>query len=129
MIRTKNDIIRQLGKDYDMDPARARRVIHSVLSGIVNATLEHGKIEIRRFGTFKICQRASRVARNPRTNEPLRLPARHVLTFEPSRKVSQLVLQQYKSSKQQQGRQRYPLFDSGHSTQSQLKATGSERQG
>ncbi len=95
MMRTKNDIIKQLCCEHGLDNVCARRVVTDVLNGIVEATLEHGRIEIRRFGTFKICWRASRVARNPRTNEPLRLPPRHVLTFEPSEKVSSMVTEKF----------------------------------
>jgi nucleoid DNA-binding protein len=95
MIRTKNDIIKKLMGRYGLDSANARQVVSDVLSGIVDAALEHGRIEIRRFGTFRIAERASRVARNPRTNEPLRLPARHVLTFEPSDKVVDRIASRY----------------------------------
>lgn len=91
-VRTKRDIIAQLTREYHLDTSQARKVIQAVLNGIVNATLEHGRIEIRRFGTFKILHRAARVARNPRTNEELRLPARYVISFEPSDQLSQKVV-------------------------------------
>lgn len=95
MTRTKNDIIKQLADRYDMDSVRARQVVGDVLDGIVEAALEFGRIEIRRFGTFKVCRRAARSARNPQTNEPLRLPPRYVLTFDPSEKVATQVADRY----------------------------------
>ncbi|NLX06239.1 MAG: HU family DNA-binding protein [Phycisphaerae bacterium] len=112
MIRTKNDIIKQLTERHDLDSARARRVVTEVLNGIVEATLEHGRIEIRRFGTFKVCRRASRVARNPRTNEPLRLPPRYVLTFEPSERVSNKVSQRFPSPEPMTAIQEYSYASS-----------------
>jgi nucleoid DNA-binding protein len=87
-VRTKRDIINQITRDFHLDTSQARKVVQTVLSGIVTATLEHSRIEIRRFGTFKIIHRAARVARNPRTNEELRLPPRYVITFEPSDQLS-----------------------------------------
>ncbi len=94
-VRTKRDIISQLTRDYQLDTSQSRKVVQTVLNGIINAALEHGRIEIRRFGTFKILHRAPRVARNPRTNEELRLPARFVITFEPSDQLSARVVQHY----------------------------------
>jgi len=42
-----------------------------------------------------VLHRAARVARNPRTNEELRLPPRYVITFEPSDQLSAKVLKRY----------------------------------
>lgn len=94
-VRTKRDIIAQLSRDFHVDTSQARRMVQTVLNGIVSATLDHGRIEIRRFGTFKVLHRAARVARNPRTNEELRLPPRYVITFEPSDQLSAKVLKRY----------------------------------
>jgi DNA-binding protein HU-beta/integration host factor subunit beta len=94
-VRTKRDIINQITHDFHLDTSQARKVVQTVLNGIVAATLEHSRIEIRRFGTFKIIHRAARVARNPRTNEELRLPPRYVITFEPSDQLSAKVDKRY----------------------------------
>jgi integration host factor subunit beta len=95
VVRTKRDIITQLTRDFQLDTTQSRKVVQTVLNGIVNAALDHGRIEIRRFGTFKILHRAPRVARNPRTNEELRLPARFVISFEPSDQLTAKVEQHY----------------------------------
>jgi nucleoid DNA-binding protein len=95
VVRTKRDIISQLTRDFQLDTSQSRKVVQTVLNGIVEAALEHGRIEIRRFGTFKILHRAPRVARNPRTNEELRLPSRFVITFEPSDQLSEKVVRHY----------------------------------
>jgi DNA-binding protein HU-beta/integration host factor subunit beta len=94
-VRTKRDIIAQITHDFHVDTSQARKMVQAVLNGIVNATLDHGRIEIRRFGTFKILHRAARVARNPRTNEELRLPPRYVVTFEPSDQLSAKVVKKF----------------------------------
>ena len=94
-IRTKRDIINILSHEFHLDTAQARKAVQTVLNGIVNASLDHGRIEIRRFGTFKILHRAARVARNPRTNEELRLPARFVIAFEPSDQLSARVVKHF----------------------------------
>ena len=42
-------------------------------------------IELRGFGTFKVRHRKARTGRNPRTGEPVEVPARDVPVFKPSR--------------------------------------------
>jgi integration host factor subunit beta len=56
--------------------------------------LSTGKhIEIRGFGTFKVKDRRSRVARNPRTGDPVNVPARKVPVFKVSKELKEMVSQ------------------------------------
>ena len=55
------------------------------LNAIKQAVASGDNIEIRGFGTFKVRRRKARMARNPRTGEPVRVPARAVPVFKPSR--------------------------------------------
>jgi integration host factor subunit beta len=44
-------------------------------------------IEIRGFGTFKVRARKARKARNPRTGEAVKVQARMVPVFKPSKQL------------------------------------------
>ena len=46
------------------------RVVDSFLDAIKDALKDQKNIEVRGFGTFKIRQRKTRMARNPRTGRP-----------------------------------------------------------
>ncbi len=94
-VRTRLDIIKQLSEEFGVPVEQSRQIVRTVLERIIDAAIEHGRIEIRRFGTFKIAHRAARVARNPRTNQQMRIPPRYVLTFEPSEIVLEKVAQHY----------------------------------
>lgn len=60
-------------------------VVDAFLNAVKQAMAEEKHIELRGFGTFKVRHRKSRMARNPRTGEPVRVPARAVPVFKPSR--------------------------------------------
>jgi len=60
------------------------RVVDSFLDAVKAALSEQHNIEIRGFGTFKIRQRKTRMARNPRTGEP-------VPVFKPSKELRAMV--------------------------------------
>src|SRR4026207_2524018 len=63
------------------------RVVDSFLDAIKAALAEQHNIAIRGFGTFKIRQRKTRMARNPRTGDPVEVAARTFPVFKPSREL------------------------------------------
>ncbi|MEJ7808974.1 MAG: HU family DNA-binding protein [Gemmatimonadaceae bacterium] len=67
------------------------RVVDSFLDAVKDALKEQRNIEVRGFGTFKIRQRRTRMARNPRTGTPVEVSARPVPVFKPSKELRALV--------------------------------------
>ena len=66
------------------------RVVDSFLDAIKEALQEQKNIEVRGFGTFKIRQRKTRMARNPRTGAPVEV-SRPVPVFKPSKELRAMV--------------------------------------
>ena len=67
------------------------RVVDSFLDAIKDALQLQKNIEVRGFGTFKIRQRKTRMARNPRTGAPVEVSARPVPVFKPSKDLRAMV--------------------------------------
>ena len=59
-------------------------VIDAFLDAVKDTLARGDHIEIRGFGTFKVRHRKARTGRNPRTGEPVEVPARYVPVFQPS---------------------------------------------
>ncbi|MDD4889571.1 MAG: HU family DNA-binding protein, partial [Phycisphaerae bacterium] len=55
---------------------------------------DHGRIELRNFGVFAVRQRAARKARNPRTNTPVHVPPRRIVSFQPGKLLALAVASQ-----------------------------------
>lgn len=84
---TKADLVEQV---YEaIGPGVTKKdcaaVVDAFLNAVKRALAQGEHIEIRGFGTFKVRDRKARMARNPRTGEPVRVPARSVPVFKPSR--------------------------------------------
>ncbi len=60
-------------------------IIDAFLNAVKRALASGQHIEIRGFGTFKVRHRKPRLARNPRTGDPVHVPSRAVPVFKPSR--------------------------------------------
>ncbi len=59
---------------------------------IMSQSLSSGeRIEIRGFGSFSLHHRPARVGRNPKTGEPIALPAKHVPHFKPGKALREKV--------------------------------------
>jgi integration host factor subunit beta len=67
------------------------RVVDAFLEAVKDALKEQHNIEVRGFGTFKIRRRKTRMARNPRTGDPVEVAARPVPVFKPSKELRALV--------------------------------------
>jgi nucleoid DNA-binding protein len=84
---TKADLVEQVADA--IGPGITKKdcalVVDGLLNAIKKALAEHHHIEIRGFGTFKVRARRSRMARNPRTGDPVRVPSRAVPVFKPSK--------------------------------------------
>lgn len=59
--------------------------VDAFLAAVQDALVQGEGIEIRGFGVFKVRHRKARTGRNPRTGEPVPVPARSVPVFQPSR--------------------------------------------
>ena len=58
----------------------------------MSSTLSTGeRIEIRGFGSFSLHYRPPRVGRNPKTGDPVSLPAKHVPHFKPGKQMRERV--------------------------------------
>lgn len=84
---TKADLVEQV---YEaIGPGVTKKdcgaVVDAFLNAVKQALADGDHIEIRGFGTFKVRERRPRLARNPRTGESVRVPARLVPVFKPSR--------------------------------------------
>ena len=90
---TKADLVEQVAEA--IGPGITKKdcalVVDGLLNAIKNALAQHEHIEIRGFGTFKVRERKSRLARNPRTGDPVEVPPRAVPVFKPSKDLRALV--------------------------------------
>ena len=85
---TKKEIVRRIAVELDVDQVLTKRIVQRSLDFILDATIKESRIELRNFGVFEIRTRAARKARNPRTNQEVRVPAKSVLTFQPGKNVA-----------------------------------------
>ena len=94
---TKADIVNEVSELTGLTKVETETVLEGVIESIVNALSRSERIDIRGFGSFQIKKRKAREARNPATQELLRLEERYAPVFKVSNllkeKINKTILQ------------------------------------
>ncbi len=90
---TKADLVEIVAREADMTKKDVEQLVEIIFDSIVN-TLNHGeKIELRGFGSFRVRERNARKGRNPKTGEPVEIPAKRVAYFKPGKDLKDIINQ------------------------------------
>lgn len=71
----------------ELRPEEVEQVVDIFFDEIGARLAEGGRVELRGFGTFSTRLRKARTGRNPRTGEPVEVPAKHVPYFKPGKEM------------------------------------------
>ena len=88
---TKKDMAKAIAEEMGLHQTQATEIGQRVFDGITETLVQEGRIELRNFGVFEVKKRKPRKARNPRTGEKVKVPARVVVTFKPGREMEERV--------------------------------------
>lgn len=89
---TKSELIEALSmKQTHLMQKDVELAVKLVLDRISHALSRQERVEIRGFGSFALHHRPARVGRNPKTGEPVRIPAKHVPHFKPGKEMRERV--------------------------------------
>lgn len=95
---TKSDIVDKIAERTGLTKLETKAVVDGFLLSIVDALAEGKRIELRGFGVFSVKSRKPRMARNPRTGEPVPLEERYVPTFRVSSEFQDRVHQKHSAT-------------------------------
>lgn len=88
---TKADMVDVISASTGLTKVETEAVVNGFMETVIDAMKRDEHIELRGFGTFKVVKRAPRVARNPKTNEEIQVPARHIPVLKMSKDFRQAV--------------------------------------
>jgi integration host factor subunit alpha len=87
----KKDIIEAIHGTVGFSKRETAQVVDKALEIMKSALMEGDSVMISRFGNFSVRQKKTRKGRNPKTGEPITIPARKVVTFKVSRVLKERV--------------------------------------
>ncbi|MGY8815875.1 MAG: integration host factor subunit beta [Gammaproteobacteria bacterium] len=85
---TKSELIESLAKrQTQLAYKDVELAVKTILEHMTNALSNGERIEIRGFGSFSLHYRPPRVGRNPKSGDPVSLPAKYVPHFKPGKQL------------------------------------------
>jgi DNA-binding protein HU-beta len=85
MTISQKDLVRQVAIITEMKTAAAESAVDAVFCGLANGLIQRSEIRIPGFGTFKVVHRGAADRRNPKTGEPIKVPAKDAAKFVPAK--------------------------------------------
>lgn len=79
------DIATRIADEANLTKASAKAIVDRVFSLIAGAAERGEEVSIGGFGKFKVKTRQARSGRNPRTGDPMDIPASRKLAFAPAK--------------------------------------------
>lgn len=71
----KNELVAEVAKASGLSKADAGRAVEAVIDFVSGALAKGDEVRLVGFGTFSTQKRAATTGRNPRTQEPMKIPA------------------------------------------------------
>ena len=88
---TKSDLVNQIAAAAGIKKTEAEKALNALTDGISTALSNGDKVTLVGFGTFSVSERAARTGRNPRTKEPLHIPASKGVKFKAGKALKEAV--------------------------------------
>jgi integration host factor subunit beta len=88
---TKAELVEEVARAAELTKKDSEVIVEEVFKNIIQALNRGEKIELRGFGSFRVRQRDARRGRNPKTGEPVDIPAKRVPYFKPGKELKELI--------------------------------------
>jgi len=86
---TKAELVEEVARAAELNKRDAEVIVETVFDSIVGSLQNGEKVELRGFGSFRTRERGPRRGRNPKTGEPVDVPAKRVPYFKPGKELKE----------------------------------------
>ena len=86
---TKKELIDQIADATKEKRVVVKQVVQAFLDSIIIELGKGNRLEFRDFGVFEVKHRKPRMAQNPKTLEPVKVPAKRTVKFKVGRLMKQ----------------------------------------
>lgn len=88
---TKAELISAVAEKSDLTKKDSDKAVTAVIEAITEALVNGDKVSLVGFGTFEVKNRAARKGINPRTKEPMPIPASKLPAFKAGKALKEAV--------------------------------------
>lgn len=78
----KNELVNAVADKCGISKSDVSRTVDATLEAITDALKKNDDVRLVGFGSFSVTHRSASEGRNPRTGEPIKIPARKQIKFK-----------------------------------------------
>ena len=82
---TKKELVDRIAEKTQSNQIIVKTVVQQFLNEITSELAKNNRLEFRDFGVFEVKQQAARTSQNPKTLEPVEVPAKRKVKFKMGR--------------------------------------------
>jgi nucleoid DNA-binding protein len=87
----KTELIDAVAAATKLEKTKVKAVLDAALDAVGKELKKKGKVQLTGFGTFAVSERKKRTGVNPKTGDPIQIPARKVPKFTAGKALKDLV--------------------------------------
>ena len=87
----KQDLVSKVADTADISKTKAASAVDAVIDAIKGSLKKGDPVRLVGFGTFSVADRAATTGRNPRTGEPIKIPASKQPKFKAGKELKEAV--------------------------------------
>ena len=87
----KQDLVAKVASTADISKSKAAEAVDAVIDAIKASLKKGDDVRLVGFGTFSVANRAATTGRNPRTGEPIKIPASKQPKFKAGKDLKEAV--------------------------------------
>ena len=88
---TKAELVSVIASSASIKKVQAEKAVEAFTTSVQSALVEGRKVTLVGFGTFSVSHRAARMGRDPRTKEPIQIPAKRGVKFKAGKAMREAV--------------------------------------
>jgi len=82
---TKKELVDKIAEKTSVTQSIVKTIVQQFLDEITSEVSKSNRLEFRDFGIFEVKERAARISQNPKTFEPVEVPAKRTVKFKMGR--------------------------------------------
>ena len=87
----KQQLISHIAEKSGLSKKQAGMALDAFMSAVKESLKKGDEVRLVGFGTFAVRHRSARTGRNPRTKQPIKIPAKKVPAFRASSELKKIV--------------------------------------
>lgn len=87
----KADLVSAIAESANISKVSAAQALDGIIEAVTNSLQKGEPVALIGFGTFSVKSRAERNGRNPKTGDPIKIPAAKVPNFKPGKMLKDAV--------------------------------------